>query len=265
MGVTTPVTAEFSGAVRLSPPGPLDGAMYEIRFRWVITPKPVRPGQFFMVRPSEGSQPLLGRPLSPLAVSSKEIVFGIRVHGEGTRRMAKALSGEPWSVSGPYGNGFDSPVTPQERIWLVGGGVGVPPLVHLASTSPAQYTALIGARSASDLNWTDTFGSAGVFVSTDDGSEGFRGTAAGLLEKLLGNSRKPDRVICCGPHPMMAAVSKICTTRNIRCDVSLEERMACGTGICISCVCPIRTPDGNYRRARACVEGPVFNAEEVAW
>lgn len=266
MSVETPHNAEFISAKRLSPGNDLHGAMYEIRFHLTGGQKTGRPGQFFMVRPAHGSQPLLPRPLSPVSSRPGEVVFGIRVHGEGTSRMVRASKGEPWTVLGPYGNGFDAPVTPQENIWLVGGGVGVPPLVQLAAAWPARYTAIIGARTQDDLHWTGSFGGSGVFLSTDDGTEGFKGTAAGLLEHLLARAnRRPDRVICCGPHPMMAAVSTICRQNNIRCDVSLEERMACGTGICISCVCRVTTPDGSYRHARTCMEGPVFNAEEISW
>ncbi len=265
MSVEIPANAEFAAARRLSPGNDLQGAMYEITFRMTAAQPVARPGQFYMVRPAFGSHPLLPRPLSPVSATAREITFGIRVHGEGTLRMARAIAGELWSVQGPYGNGFDAPITSQEKIWLVGGGVGVPPLVHLASTYPARYTAVIGARSGYDLNWTGSFGTGGVYLSTDDGTEGFKGTAADLLKQMLAKAPRPDRVITCGPNPLMAAVSAICHDSNIRCDVSLEERMACGTGICISCVCRIKTPDGNYRHARTCMEGPVFNAEEVSW
>ncbi|MCW5829873.1 MAG: dihydroorotate dehydrogenase electron transfer subunit [Deltaproteobacteria bacterium] len=265
MTVETPVTASFQSARRLSPGNDPAGAMYEIRFRMLSGHQPARPGQFYMVRPAIGSAPLLPRPLAPFLDTRDEIAFGIRVIGDGTRRMIAAMKGEPWTVLGPYGNGFDAPVTPREKIWLVGGGIGVPPLVHLASQYPSDYTAIIGAKTGGELHWTRQFGGAGVFLSTDDGSEGFRGTAADLLRHLLSRATKPDRIITCGPHPLMAATAAICRAANIRCDVSLEERMACGTGICISCVCRIRTPDGNYRHARVCAEGPVFPAEEVHW
>jgi dihydroorotate dehydrogenase electron transfer subunit len=247
------------------------------------------PGQFAMVRLPGRTDPLLGRPLAIYDVfhgpdgSPQSIDFGYVVHGRFTSALAGRPPGEDVIVWGPLGNGFDVPAV--SHLVLVAGGIGQTALLALARERAglASYgtpqravpradriTFCWGARSASFFGDVDDFRSGGcdVHLATLDGSAGLRGTVVDLLDSLATQGRFADstpHVVTCGPEPMMAAVASWTADRGVPCTVSLETPMACGIGICFTCVAPIRDASGGWDYRRTCVEGPVFDAHAVVW
>jgi dihydroorotate dehydrogenase electron transfer subunit len=242
------------------------------------------PGQFIMVKLAGTDDPLLGRPLAIYDVilddSGKpwglEIVY--LAIGKMTRRLAVMARGEPLETWGPLGNGF--PASPAEHLVMVAGGIGQTPFLAVAKEylnlrrygqPPRQVprarkvTLCYGARSAEYLAGVDDFRRAGVEVhlSTDDGSEGYHGLVTDLIRPVVQQSGMPCRIVCCGPEPMMAGTARIARELGIPCQVSLETPMACGIGICFSCVAKVRDELGGWDYRRTCVEGPVFDAEKI--
>jgi dihydroorotate dehydrogenase electron transfer subunit len=234
-----------------------------------------RAGQFVHVLPRAAAtfDPLLRRAFSITAVREDEFDIIYRVEGRGTALLAQHLAGETLDILGPLGQPFQVETGP---MILVGGGVGVPPLARLAQQERGQDSnrnihALLGARSRDDLLCQDEFKTYGVAVSaaTDDGSAGIHGRVTHLLDELLAEPRfvhdKPA-VYACGPLPMLRAVADICARTAIRCQVSLEENMPCGVGVCNGCVVETRDPGDDYGKyRRICVDGPVIPAHEIAW
>lgn len=265
---------------------------FRLRFEAGDLARGVIPGQFYMLRPAGGNDPLIGRPLALYDVTptsdGAEIDVVYLVKGKFTQRLAEQSAGYKLSVWGPLGNGF-SP-RPTKHLILVAGGIGQTPMLTLgrwflgkqtfgepAQLPPqsARVTLLYGARSADLLAGVEDFERAGldVRIATDDGSRGHRGFVTQLLEQALDaegsepfTSVAGDRVriACCGPEPMMEAVAKIATRRQAPCEISLETPMACGIGICFTCVAKIRDEQG-WDYQRTCVEGPIFPAEKIEW
>jgi dihydroorotate dehydrogenase electron transfer subunit len=222
-----------------------------------------RPGQFLMLRGADWSQdPLLPRPMSCLNGGSEPSVL-IRVAGEGTARMARATPGDRFRLLGPLGNGWRNP-RPGRQLVLVGGGVGIAPLLFLARSLADrrdETTALYGGRTSRDLPLDDELARvARVVLSTEDGSRGIRGRVTDALERELEARRDVD-VFTCGPEPMMEAVAAICAAHDVPCEVSLETPMACGFGVCLGCAVP--RLGGGY--LYACSEGPCVDAGQVDW
>lgn len=219
-----------------------------------------RPGQFVHVRVNAGYDPLLRRPLSIAdADPGRDTVTLIyRIAGHGTALLAERRAGESLDCLGPLGNGFGLDAA---RPLLVGGGIGLAPLVYLArALCPRPVELLMGGRSREELFWRDIF--AGVcrntHITTDDGSAGRRGFTVDLLPELLA-AGDYDRIYACGPRPMLEGVARLAHRHGVPCEVSLEDHMACGVGACLSCTCA--GADG--RRRKVCADGPVFRAEEV--
>jgi len=221
----------------------------------------VLPGQFAMVRGVEwGQSPLLPRPMSYLTGGKTPSIL-IKVFGEGTVRMARAEPGEPFSLLGPLGNPW-RPHSPGRRQLLVGGGVGIAPLIFLARKLAADNSrpiVLYGGRSARDLPLDDDVAELGeLVITTEDGSRGTRGRVTDVLETLL---KSDMEVFTCGPDRMMAKVAEICALRDVPCEASLETPMACGYGVCLGC--PVPTVDGQY--LYACMQGPCIDARRIDW
>ena len=216
-------------------------------------------GQFAMVRGADwGQSPLLPRPMSYLSAGTTPSIL-IKVFGEGTLRMARAVPNEPFDFLGPLGNTWRTP-RPERRQILVAGGVGVAPLLFLArelTASDRRPMALYGGRSARDLPLYDELGDiAELSLTTEDGSRGARGRVTDLLEPLLA----PDvEVYACGPDRMLAKVAEICERRDVPCEVSVETPMACGYGVCLGCPVPLR--GGGY--VYACTQGPCIDARKI--
>jgi dihydroorotate dehydrogenase electron transfer subunit len=219
-----------------------------------------KPGQFVHLRLSDGIHPLLRRPLSIAEVDREvgNIVIIYRVVGQGTAILASLPPGEMVDCMGPLGNGFDME---SERPLLVGGGMGLAPLLFLAKElCPKPVTVLMGGRTKSELYWRNVFLGAcrSIHVTTDDGSLGRRGFNVDLMPELLANCSY-DRIYACGPRAMMTGVARLAKEKGIPCQISLEDHMACGVGACLSCTCA--GTDG--RRRKVCSDGPIFWAEEV--
>lgn len=221
------------------------------------------PGQFVEVRVDGSPTTFLRRPISINFVDREhnELWLLVAAIGDGTRAMAALSEGDKLNCLLPLGNSFTMPSSPSERVLLVGGGVGVAPLLYMGAemkSKGCEPTFLLGARSASDLLLLDMFKKYGrVFVTTEDGSEGERGFVTN--HSILANERF-DRIQTCGPKPMMVAVARYASKENIDCEASLENMMACGLGACLCCV--EKTNEGNLC---VCKEGPVFNIKKLLW
>jgi dihydroorotate dehydrogenase electron transfer subunit len=231
-----------------------------------------QPGQFLMLSPGargavERYDPLLPRPMAIFRTrrtgGAAEVQVLYKIVGRGTRLLADARPGEAIRLVGPLGQGFPEPA-PGDRIILVGGGTGIASLFELAlrSLERARVSLLLGARSAADLMGRADFESLDVElrVATDDGSEGTPGLVTDLLEPEI--AREPTaRVYACGPTPMMQRAAEIARAAGLPCLVSLENRMACGFGICLGCAVP-RSDEGYHL---VCRDGPVFESGELSW
>ncbi|MCA9079802.1 MAG: dihydroorotate dehydrogenase electron transfer subunit [Planctomycetaceae bacterium] len=248
----------------------------------------ITPGQFFMIRPADGNDPLLGRPFAIYDVIRNDageptaIEFVYHTIGKLTDLMSSWSGGEQVALWGPLGNGF--PLPDCEHLLCVGGGIGYTPfpavlreaLGHAKFGSPVRgdggstidrATFCYGARNAAqraDLEGLDQLSNLDIEIATDDGSQGHHGFVTDLVRELLRKtgSDRPDAVYCCGPEPMMRAVASLCAEHSVDCWLSLETPMACGFGACFSCVTKVKTDDGwDYRRT--CVEGPIFKATDL--
>ena len=224
----------------------------------------VRPGQFVHLRVATGADIILRRPFSVHRVHDDKIEILYQILGDGTLRLAqKPVGDRSMDVVGPLGHGWEIPPAASHAL-LVAGGLGAAPLGMLAEELAAQGIAVSvaqGAPTASRLVGRDVFERVArrVELSTDDGSVGERGFVTGPVERLLA-SEAFDVVYICGPEAMQRAVVVLAERARVKCQVSLERLMACGIGACLSCVVSTRTG-----LKRACVDGPVFDAQEVVW
>ncbi len=254
---------------------------YRIRLHCPELARLIRPGQFVMLRLPGRTDPLLGRPFAlydtvldeagqPVGV---DVVY--LVVGKMTGLLAEAAAGERVEAWGPLGNGFPD-LDGRKHVGLVAGGIGQTPfLAHVRDLlgtrgyggRPARRIAerislFYGVRTADLAAGVEDFRAAGaeVHLASDDGSLGYHGYVTQLLEQNL----SPDILIGCGPEPMLYALARLAERRGTACFVSLETPMACGVGVCFSCVTRVKTADGwDYRRV--CVDGPVFDAAGLAW
>lgn len=234
------------------------------------------PGQFIHIKCSKDNYPLLRRPLSVHRIEKEkgEIFILYQIVGEGTKLLAQRAVGDDLDIIGPIGNGFN--IYPEsKRIMIVGGGMGVAPLLVLCEESIRQgkeVRVLIGALKKELVIREENFKILGakVDVATDDGSYKHEGLVIDLLERSIEEGWLADQIFACGPKPMLRKINEIALKVNIDCQVSLEERMACGIGVCLGCVCKIKTKDKKedtvrYEYKRVCVDGPVFGGSEVVW
>lgn len=250
------------------------GSAYHVLTFEADPPLAALPGQFAMIRSSTwGDAPLLPRPMSLLTAGDRPSIL-IKVVGEGTRRMAHASSGEPFSLLAPLGKPW-SPCPADHRPILVAGGVGVAPLLYLARELAAQNAnaqnagarplALYGGRSSADLPLDAELGAVSELgIATEDGSRGTKGRVTVLLEQALDELAKSGqraKIYTCGPDAMMAVVARLCEARGVLCEVSLETPMDCGYGVCLGCPIPKRSGGFLY----ACTEGPCVDATTIAW
>ena len=221
------------------------------------------PGQFVEIRVDGSPTTFLRRPISINYVDQEqnELWLLVATVGEGTKKLAQLQPGDMLNCLLPLGNGFTMPSSSEEKVLLVGGGVGVAPLLYLGAEMASkgiEPTFLLGARTANDLLMLDIFKRYGrVYVTTEDGSEGEKGfvTNHSLLQK-----EQFSRIATCGPTPMMKAVAAFARKADVECEVSLENLMACGLGACLCCV--EKTTEGNLC---VCKDGPVFNIRKLLW
>jgi dihydroorotate dehydrogenase electron transfer subunit len=237
------------------------------------------PGQFVHVRPIGALDPLLPRPFSvyrklgPPGRPPKGIAILYRIVGRGTRILAALRPGDEATLLGPLGRGFDAPPF-DGRTFLVAGGMGAAPLVFLAEEGAAsgaldgaRTEILYGGRTAGDLVAAEDFRRTGLPLreAAEDGSAPFRGTALDLLERRLRETPGPARVFAVGPEGMYPPLRRLLADRGVRCQISLERRMACGLGVCRSCVTAVKGPSGRAEYRDVCTRGPVFEQEEVVF
>ena len=221
------------------------------------------PGQFVEAKVEGSERTFLRRPISINFVDKEknELWLLIQTVGDGTRKLATLKERDKLNLLFPLGNGFSDVEKNGEEVLLIGGGVGVAPLLEYGKwlkERGAKPSFLLGARSKSDLLELNLFRQFGeVFITTEDGSEGEKGfvTQHSVLAK-----RKFDRISVCGPKPMMVAVAKFAKKNEVKCEVSLENMMACGLGACLCCV--EKTVKGNVC---VCKEGPVFDVNLLSW
>lgn len=254
---------------------------YLIRLQAPDLAAAIRPGQFVMIRVPVGSDPLLGRPFAlydtvldetgrPIGI---DVVY--LVVGKVTRLLAALQPGASVKVWGPLGNGFPEPAA-DDHVGLVAGGIGQTPfLAHIRELLGARgyggqaprrrvqrVSIYYGVRTADLAAGVEDFRQAGatVHLASNDGSLGHHG----FITDLLAQHAAPQHLFGCGPEPMLKVLAEQAQRRNIPCHLSLETPMACGVGICFSCVTPVKTPDGwDYKRV--CVDGPVFDAQCLHW
>jgi dihydroorotate dehydrogenase electron transfer subunit len=222
------------------------------------------PGQFVEIKVDGSSSTFLRRPISInfFSCEQNEMWLLVATVGDGTMALAKLNTGDKLSCLFPLGNGFSmQPKNGGKKVLLVGGGVGVAPLLYMGSElkkQGLQPTFLLGARSKNDLLELDLFKEIGdVCVTTEDGSLGEKGF---VTNHSILNNVVFDLISCCGPKPMMMAVARYAKKADIECEVSLENMMACGLGACLCCV--EKTVEGNVC---VCKEGPVFNINKLTW
>jgi dihydroorotate dehydrogenase electron transfer subunit len=233
-----------------------------------------RPGHFVAVAVGgENSSMLLRRAFAlygatPSGTFAGTVQFVVAEHGAGTKWLVQRQAGESLDLVGPLGTPFALPATPAPAV-LVGGGYGTAPLIPLATAllaagSPVEM--IVGAASASrlfgEMVAKRTIGA--VTVTTDDGSAGEQGLVTDVLPDAI-TRVNAEVVYACGPMAMLRAVADVARAHAIHAQVAVEEAMACGIGVCMTCVLPVRGADGASRFVRSCVEGPVFDAERVRW
>jgi dihydroorotate dehydrogenase electron transfer subunit len=234
------------------------------------------PGQFVMVKPAPGLEPLLRRPFSifqllrdaagtPVGITLLNKRVGIT-----TGQLFEARDGQHVACLGPLGRPF-SPIDPGTEAWMVAGGVGLAPFATLADALIAKgvrLTLFYGGRSAADLFYTELFEEAGadLVLATEDGTRGEHGFVTQPLDRALA-ARGGRRValFACGPEPMLAAVAHVAARHHVPCEVSVERVMGCGLGGCYSCVVLVREGVDTPRFVRSCLDGPVFDATRVVW
>ncbi len=221
------------------------------------------PGQFISVYSSDSGR-MLPRPISICetdpAKGAVRLVY--RIAGAGTREFASCRAGESLDILGPLGNGFPVGKDPEKkRVLLIGGGIGIPPMVMLGKSFGGKAQILAGYRDK--LFLTEELAACGqLYISTEDGSCGTKGT---VLDCIRENDLHADVIYACGPAPMLRALQAYASERQIECWLSLEERMACGIGACLGCVCESTRIDehSQVRNKRVCKDGPVFRSTEV--
>lgn len=235
----------------------------EIYSLWIQTERiarEARAGQFLSLYSDDESR-MLPRPISICEIDKKRGALRLvyRVAGKGTLEFSGKKPGEFLEVVGPLGNGF--PLLPK-KAFLIGGGIGIPPMVELARELDCEKQMILGYRDG-DLFLKEELKEQGeVFYATEDGSVGTRGN---VLDAILKNHLEAEVIYACGPMPMLRAVKEFAREREMECYLSLEERMACGIGACLACVCKSMDVDHHtyVKNKRICAEGPVFEADEV--
>lgn len=219
----------------------------------------IRAGQFGNI--SVGGTHLLRRPIAICKAEKNLATFCYQIKGEGTQKLKTMAAGTRLNVLLPLGNGFFAEEN-EQKIALVGGGVGVFPLISVLREygESKEISAYIGYRNKGAVCGVEEFEKAKKFVAvTDDGSYGEKMNAVQAFERALQAGERPDVVFACGPTPMLKALKALVERENVPCYVSLEERMGCGIGACVVCVCDLT----NGKKARVCKDGPVFNVNEV--
>lgn len=219
-----------------------------------------KPGQFVSLYCASGDK-LLPRPISICEINEAEGLLRLvyRVVGEGTKEFAALRTGDSVDIMGPLGNGFTLTGT---KAILIGGGIGIPPMLELSKQLGIETQIVLGYRNE-DTFLSEEFAPYGkVYISTEDGSVGTKGN---VIDAIKENQLEADIIFACGPTPMLKGVQAYALEHNIKAQLSLEEKMACGIGACLACVCKSKSVDthSHVHNKRVCKDGPVFDAKEV--
>lgn len=222
-------------------------------------PQHSKPGQFFMLQCKDNSK-VLRRPISLHNVEGNTLEFYYEALGKGTKEFTQLSTGETINIQGPLGNGYDTDLK-GKNIVVIGGGMGMAPIKYLIKDlkDNNDITFIGGGRNAGAVKIIEKFDFKNIElkVATDDGSVGAKGNTVDILKEVL-KGKDIDIIYTCGPHPMMEAVAKVAQENNIRCQISLEERMACGIKACVGC--SILTKKG---MKKVCYDGPVFESTDI--
>ena len=226
----------------------------------------VQPGQFAHVRILPLKHALLRRPFSIFQASADTLSILYKTVGQGTEVLSRMQPGEELSMIAPLGHGFTVPQPGGETPLLVAGGYGMAALYLLAQRSPQKGIVFVGGRRRVDILCEEEFKALGweVRVTTEDGSHGEKGLVTHALQTELGRRAPVSKLFACGPTPMLKAVGRLAAEFKLPAELSLDEHMCCGIGVCLTCVVPIKTGDG-WEYQRTCSEGPVFDTRQVAW
>jgi len=225
------------------------------------------PGQFISLFTKDGSK-LLPRPISLCEIDPQagklRIVYRVTGEDTGTQQFSRMQAGDTIEIMGPLGNGFPTEVHHEKRILLIGGGIGVPPMLELAKHLKRTNDSVLSVMGYKDEQFlTEEFAAQGsLYIATEDGCAGTRGN---VMDAIRENELSADCIYACGPTPMLRAIKEYAAEKNIVCYVSMEERMACGIGACLACVCQSKEVDAHshVHNKRVCKDGPVFLASEV--
>lgn len=237
----------------------------DIYSMWIQTnaAKTAKPGQFVTLYCNDGSR-MLPRPISICEIDKEgnKLRLVYRVVGKGTDEFSKYHAGAELEIMGPLGNGFPMEKAQGKKALLIGGGIGVPPMVELAKQLKAEEKNVVaGYRNLLFLDG-ELKENGNFYAATEDGSTGVKGT---VIDAIKTNKIQADVIYACGPTPMLRAIKEYAQEQGIEAWISMEEKMACGIGACLACVCKTKEKDEhtNVNNARICKEGPVFNAQEV--
>lgn len=238
------------------------GGIYDMKIKTGIVDGAVA-GQFVMIYPKNKST-ILPRPISICEVDREKKILRIvyRVAGSGTKEFSEYKAGDEIRVMGPLGNGFPIEKAKGKRALLLGGGIGVPPILELAKELPGEKVIVAGYRDGNLFLQEDFEKQASYLAATEDGSKGIKGN---VMDAVREKEIIADVIYACGPMPMLRAIRQYAQEKNIPAFISLEERMACGVGACLGCVCKTTHKDAHshVNNARICTDGPVFEAQEV--
>ncbi len=235
---------------------------------WIRTDAAVlaKPGQFISVYTEDKSK-LLPRPISICEIDQDRralrMVYRVTGSDTGTEQFSRLKAGEAVEIIGPLGNGFPLEKAKGKQVFLMGGGIGVPPILELAKQLSCDKKQILAGYRDAQTFLSEEFAQNGeVYISTEDGSVGTKGN---VMDAVREHHLEADVIYACGPMPMLRAIKAYATEKGIECYISLEERMACGIGACLGCVCKSKEKDehSNVHHKRVCKDGPVFLASEV--
>ena len=224
-----------------------------------------KPGQFISMYTNDGTK-LLPRPISICEIdkenSQLRVVYRVTGENTGTKQFSELKAGDTVPVIGPLGNGFPLEKAEGKKAFLMGGGIGVPPILELSKQLDCEKQIIMGYRDEHTFLKEQFEENGKVYISTEDGSVGTKGN---VMNAIAENGLTADIIYACGPTPMLRAIKNYAQENGIECYISLEERMACGIGACLACVCKTKEKDHhtNINNKRICKEGPVFLSTEV--
>lgn len=233
---------------------------------WLDAPQiasQAKPGQFISVYSNDSGR-VLPRPISICEIDREKGALRIvyRIAGKGTKEFSGMKAGETLDILGPLGNGFPMDVIKGKRVFMMGGGIGVPPMVQTAKEAEAEVTVIAGYRNSEIFLKEELEQNGTLVIATEDGSVGTKGN---VMDAIRENHLEADVIFACGPTPMLRAIKTYAEENGILCYISMEEKMACGVGACLACVCKSKDVDyhSHVHNKRICKDGPVFLSTEV--